>query len=334
MRKRILHLVAVLVVLAAAFASTPPARAEHPAAQPLAVDAKIEIVFPHDARGNVSRVAEAPLVNLEVFLFERGTLNPVPCDLPNTVRLRWTRNGVLPTGQSEQTPAHDLPGFPASQTGQRTIRTVGDKVFPSWVFNDVPIGFPTPGADLALSKTFFFVEVDGADTRSNVWSHSADPRTFFPSQFNPPGVATTAPSVVDGMVQVVFPHSRSGAIQPVSDAPLANIAVEVFTHPMGPSVPLGFNKRVRLLQALNDGFLNPVANSQVLSRTVGTLTFPRWEFNDVDVSAANTPGNKYFFAVKVEGAETHTIIWAHGAEARTIFPQVDVPAKSGLACSR
>src|SRR3990172_507830 len=63
------------------------------------VDARIEVVFPHDEQGNVRPASEATLVNVEVFLFQRGSLNPVSCDFANKVTLRWARN-------NPQIPAH------------------------------------------------------------------------------------------------------------------------------------------------------------------------------------------------------------------------------------
>ncbi|MGH7860837.1 MAG: hypothetical protein ACREOS_01220, partial [Candidatus Dormibacteraceae bacterium] len=90
--------------------------------------------------------------------------------------------------------------------------------------------------------------------------------------------------------------------------------------------------------ALNDGFLTPVkAADQVImvSQTLSTgrrLAWHRWEFNDVDVSAARDPLNKYYFAIQVDGVPTHTTIWAHGAAARTSLPRPDVPTTSGAGC--
>ncbi len=39
------------------------------------------------------------------------------------------------------------------------------------------------------------------------------------------------------------------------------------------------------------------------------------------------PGAKYYFAIRVDGVETHTTIWAHGADERTYPPQADIPAR-------
>jgi hypothetical protein len=62
---------------------------------------------------------------------------------------------------------------------------------------------------------------------------------------------------------------------------------------------------------------------RVVTGTNG-LKFLAWDFNDVDVSAANDPLNRLYFWVTVDGITTYSNIWAHGADARTLFPQPDV----------
>ncbi len=187
---RLLATVALAVVSSAAIPAAQQASAQGPK-----VDAKIEIVWPHDEQGNPAPVATALLVNVEVYLFERGTLNPVRCDFPNDVTLRWARNIHDPRpGVDYLAPAHDLPGWAASAVGQRIIEHVGDKTFPAWVFNDVPTGFDPL---LRGSTTYFFVEVEAVDYRTNVWAHTVDARTNLPDQRRPVSVDGSAPSVVD-----------------------------------------------------------------------------------------------------------------------------------------
>lgn len=308
-----------------------------------AVDARIEIVWPHDEQGQEAPVGTARLVNVEAFLFERGTLNPASCDFPNRVVLRWSRNLASGrAGVSRLVPAHDLPGEPASAVGQRTTRTVGGRTFPVWVFNDVPTGLPTlPG--IAVT-TYFFVEVEGSDARTNVWAHTADVRTFLPEQRPPTmGIGTSAPAVVDALIAIVWPHDEAGNVRPVGAASGVNVGVDLAEHPatggdFWRSIGPGRKRPVRLLRSLNDGpqevvqqLTQPVIRTQQGGDGV-TYSWPRWEFNDVDVAAARDPTNKYYFAVQVDGVPTHTTIWSHGADARTIFPQPDLPARSGANC--
>ena len=44
----------------------------------------------------------------------------------------------------------------------------------------------------------------------------------------------------------------------------------------------------------------------------------------MDVSAARNALNKYYFRALVGNTRTASTIWAHAADARTIFPQPDV----------
>ncbi|TAK32852.1 MAG: hypothetical protein EPO21_14400 [Chloroflexota bacterium] len=304
-----------------------------------AVDARIEVVFPHDEQGNVVPVSQAPLVNVAVFLFDADTRNPVGCDFSNAVTLRWALNLVSIDGTASQVPTlHEVPGIPGtSVVGTRIIRTIDSTVFPVWIFNDVPVPFvQRPDLyDPAASKQFFVVHVDGVDFRTNVWSHGEDPRTFFPAQFQPQTANVPVSSPLDTVIQVVFPHDIQGNVQSVDQAPLANVAVDIFRHPLdgavdAPGLP------IRLWRALNSGVLTDVnisPNGASGGPSPTGLTWLRFVFNNADVSAVQDPNNKYFFTAQVGGIDTDTTIWSHGAEARTIFPVQDVPAGSGARCT-
>ena len=60
----------------------------------------------------------------------------------------------------------------------------------------------------------------------------------------------------------------------------------------------------------------------------GGFSYLVWDFNDVDVSAAQDPLNSIYFWVQVDDVPTYPNVWAHGSDARTIFPDADVPAES------
>lgn len=325
-------------ILAVSLASDARGSLSRASAQP-AVDARIEIVWPHDEEGREASVESSRLVNVEVFLFERGTLNPVSCSFANKVVLRWARN-VLGV-ETVLKPAHDLPDDPGRAVGQRLVRASEGKTFPVWVFNDVPVAQPfIPGAKLQWNTTYFFVEIEGAEARTNVWAHGTDPRTFLswvPGVHGPTRPTDeSAVQAVDAFIAIVWPHDSQGNPRPVREANLVNIGVDLLRHTSQvgkSSVGFGFSGTVWLLRSLNDGLLEPVKPAdEVITETAKfaesrTVVWPRWVFNDVDVSAARDPLNKYYFAVRVDGVETHTTIWAHGADARTYFPQVDIPAR-------
>lgn len=319
-------------------------------AQPPMVDARIEIVWPHDHQGNPD--SAGTLVNVEVDLFERGTLNPVPCTFANQVTLRWAQNwtshvGLTPSGVlipiADASPGSNEAGSPGQfgVRGQRILRQLDGKIFPAWIFNDVPV--EKYGQVGGTVTTYFIVEIEGADYRTNVWAHSPTPNTFLPGRIPPKAVALTPPGIVDALIPIVWPHDSAGNQQPVAQATLVNVGVDLAQHPsdMGhsswTSVDASFNRTVRLLRALNNGYLEPVKPAdQVITMTNPrpdfSIAWPRWVFNNVDVSAARDSSNKYYFAVEVEGIPTHTVIWTHGADARTYFPQRDIPATSGAEC--
>lgn len=339
------------------------ARAQAPAPGPTQpVDAKVELVWPHDPQGNPAPVAQAPLVNVEVYLFRRGTLDPVGCDFPGTPRLHYALNwetygqghGIGGEAEPDEVvgqglEAQFLSRTPQGPTERRITRTAGGEAFPVWVFDDVPIG---PGGPyVSHVTTYFFVDVPGYDARTNVWAHGADPRTFQPNQVLPERVAAGPVAPVEARIQVVWPHDRSGAPAPAGRAPLANVAVDLFRYPYCLSGPQGpgscglsvapdFAPAPELLRSLDAGYLEPVGPAGPAARPASAtldgrpITWPRWELDDVDVSAAASSSQRgtYYFAARVPGVEGHTTIWAHGADARTSFPRRDVPTSSGAGC--
>lgn len=300
-------------------------RVQSPNAAAGMVDAKIELVFPHDQAGRPQPVDKAPLVNVLVYLFEADSLQPVACNLPVEVRLRRASNLVDGAGNAVNVPARYQ-----SPPGQPVLRRSGDKAFPAWVFNDVPVSFfESPGLDPARSKDFFLVEVKGAPYRSNVWAHGADARTYLPAQ-SP--VAAGAFGQAEPSIQVVWPHA-GGRPAPVEQATHVNIGVDLVDPQTRASAPASFPNRVVLLRGLNTGILEPVkaADGVVQVQDAGGA-HPRWVFNNVPVGAARDPVNKYYFVATIEGAGAPAAVWAHGADARTYLPQPDIPYGSGQGC--
>ena len=294
-------------VLRALQAGTPPP----PPPPSGGVDAKIEVVFPHDQAGNLRPVTEAPLVNIQATMFQAGTLQPVPCSEAPTLQL-WRSFNTQPAEMVAQAAAG--------------VAVVDGIAFPSWEFNDVDVS----AAHDPLNKYYFFLRSPGLQGfRSIVWSHGQDARTIFPTQDVPTSVDTQQPTgPLDGKIEIVFPHDAAGNPQPVLQATLVNIAVDVFDHGTLRSVPLDYPGAVRLLRSLNNQPAEVLGQGQRVTTTRGGVTYPQWQFNDVDVSAAQNPLNKYYFRVQLDFPN----VWSHGADARTIFPQKDVPSASGAGC--
>lgn len=139
---------------------------------PAQVDARIQVVWPHNKEGRVAPPESARFVNVAVDLFEHGTLRSVPLDFPadfENLHLHIAQgNGPL------------LPRGPFRL--DRIQTTVNGQSFPRWVFNDVPVD-----PDVAYN---FAVLMDGVEMFPSVWTHAKDARTYMP---NPSAAPTCIP---------------------------------------------------------------------------------------------------------------------------------------------
>ncbi len=265
---------------------------------PASTDARIEIVWPH---GNLP-VSRATQVNVTAALFQHGSATSVNPAFGRTLRLwRALNNGV---GQ-------------VVATGVKRLAQAGDLQYPVWDFNDVDVS----AARDPKNKYYFWVTVDGQRTNTSVWSHGADARTIFPNQDTPASVLDQAPSAVDAKIEIVWPHDNL----PVARASQVNVGVDLFAHGTLQSVPASFSAPVRLYRAINNGPLEEIAAGDRVLQTRNGVTFPTWQFNNVDVSAARDPRNRIYFWVEVGGVTSYSNVWTHGIDARTYFPRQDVP---------
>lgn len=266
---------------------------------PASTDARIEIVWPH---GNLP-VNRATQANVTAALFNHESTTSVNPAFARTVRLwRALNNGV---GQ-------------VVSTGVKRLAQAGSLQYPVWDFNDIDVS----AARDPKNKYYFWVTVDGQRTNPSIWSHGADARTIFPNQDTPTAVLTQAPAAVDAKIEIVWPHDNL----PVAQASQVNVGVDLFGHGTLQSVPTSFNPSVRLYRAVNNGTLEEIATGDRVLQTRNGLTFPTWQFNNVDVSAARDPKNRIYFWVEVAGVQSYSNVWTHGIDARTYFPKQDVPS--------
>lgn len=124
---------------------------------PAAVDARIQILWPHGS----APVAEARLANLSVDLFARGT-----------------RQRLLATATWQ--PAVWLVRAQNNDPGQRVARGAPrwqGATASRWDFNDIDV---SPARDPG-SKLHFWVEIDGLPAHTNFWTHGVDARTYLPN---------------------------------------------------------------------------------------------------------------------------------------------------------
>jgi YVTN family beta-propeller protein len=268
--------------------------------------AKVEIVWPHGGAG----VEGAELANVTAYLFTDDALHVPPCAWEPTVSL-WAAVDAEPAqfvGQGEKRFASD--------SGRR---------FPVWDFTDVDVN----AARDPLHKVSLFVTTDEVPVAHNIWTHAADARTLLPHPAVPTGLVDTVPPAVDARIQIVWPHDNA----PVERAERANITAVLFRHGSREAIPhdLDWQPVVRLYTSLNTD-VGPLEGEGTpgtpRSVTEDGITHLVWDFNDVDVSAAQDPQNKLYFWVQVDDVPTYPSVWAHGTDARTVFPRADVPAES------
>ncbi|MBI2952841.1 MAG: hypothetical protein HYY30_00890 [Chloroflexi bacterium] len=136
----------------------------------------------------------------------------------------------------------------------------------------------------------------------------------------------SAPEVADAKVEIVWPHENAS----VDQAKKVNVSASLFAPGTLLSPPTDWNPTVRLHRALNNEVSQEAAIGQKRLVSTASVTYPVWDFNDIDVADANDPANKYYFTLSVDGVTTFTNVWAHGADARTHFPEMDTPMRSCL----
>jgi hypothetical protein len=133
------------------------------------VDARIQIVWPHDAAGEARDVSDATLANVGVTLFKRGTRLSVPTN--------WQPAGeVRLIGAWNSEVSRPFPIAPVVSTRQS-----GVIAYPVWEFNDVPIDRAREGEN----RLYLWAQVDGVRSYPTVWAHGVDSRTYFPAKDEP-----------------------------------------------------------------------------------------------------------------------------------------------------
>jgi len=265
---------------------------------------RISIVWPHDGHGNPTPVAKSRMVNVSVW-----PSNQVACCQDPGLALLVARDNE---------PAEVVQPYGRVQVIERTVRGI---TFPSVEFNNIPANLAAePGAK------YRFVLMDG----SNVWVHAADPRTIFAQQVVPAGYSEPQPQELDARIQIVWPHDEQGRLRSVAEAPLVNIAVDLFAHGTLNSVPLDYEPEYLRLQVAQGNDALALQRDLLPEKTTYTANgqaFPRWVFNNVPVE----PGRQYHFAPYVvrpnnKGLPSWTFtIWTHAADARTLLPNPEPP---------
>ncbi|HEX9118632.1 MAG TPA: hypothetical protein VGA61_21375 [Anaerolineae bacterium] len=275
-------------------------------ARPARLQAKIEIVWPHDN----APVREANLANITVFLLTDKGKESVPCAAEYTVRL-WR--------------AVNADAARPIALGQKRMFSAGGHSFPAWDFNDVDV---SAGRDPA-NRLVFFATVDGIATRRNIWVHAADARTMFPQADLPKQARSGRPALVEARIEILWPQENL----PLTQAGRANISAYLFDAMTGQALapdPGSWRPTVQLHWAKNSDADRGAGSSAIGKehRVAGAngVIFSAWDFNDIDISAAQDTLNKIHYWVDVEDLPTLPNVWTHGAAAPTLYPRTDLPA--------
>ena len=265
-----------------------------------AVDARIEVLWPH----GWLPVAEATRANLSLRLFRPDSLEPPPCNWQPRVQLWEARDNE-----------------PARLLALAQPRRHGDAYAALWDVNEIDISH----AQQSDARLYYMVRVEGMPTRSTVWTHGADPRTYYPLPLWPQAAAKTMPAQIDARISVVWPHDVAGRLQVVEEAELANVRAALYQSGSLVSVPPAKDLTVRLMGSLDNGVGQNLGIGVMHVISATSFIYPVWDFDNIDVSASRTARSHWTFWVEVEGHVTASNIWVHGLDARTYLPQVDEP---------
>jgi len=133
--------------------------------QPAAVDARIEVVWPHD---NLP-VEEATLANVTGYLFGSGTKLAIPPELEwsPTLRLHQSNNADTETAEAYSSAPIGVSRVITGETGVH---------FLAWDFVNVDVS----AAQDSLNKIYFWLSGDDTHVFPNVWAHGTNTPTIFP----------------------------------------------------------------------------------------------------------------------------------------------------------
>jgi hypothetical protein len=135
------------------------------------VDARIQVVWPHDGQGQYVPPERAPFVNVAVDLFQHGTRRSLAVDAAGSYTVRLLEaEGNGPLGAVDVKTEH-------------VTYTVGARSYPRWVFDDVPV---KPGGQYNFAVSALAAGAKLVSPYSTIWTHAADPRTVLPDPPTPP----------------------------------------------------------------------------------------------------------------------------------------------------
>ncbi|MBI5032215.1 MAG: hypothetical protein HZB51_16920 [Chloroflexi bacterium] len=138
------------------------------------MDARIQIVWPHNAFGTFTPVEYATRVNIGVEVFEHGTRNAVPAD--SSQKFQYTLSLLVATWNN--------PVGPATYSSLVPVQyTVNGQTFTRWNFNDIPV---VPWTQYHFIAGVTPTGSTNMSPYASVWTHAPDARTYLPNPVAPP----------------------------------------------------------------------------------------------------------------------------------------------------
>lgn len=245
-----------------------------------------------------------------------ATLDPLPSAGTIPFQVSWRAVAALPAGARFDVQYKDLTASPEQGGWQPWLTGTGQ--------TSAAFGGETP---VTLDHTYAF-RVRARDAAGNPlgadWLDAPLASTLVVGGDTWP---PRAPEV-DAKIEIVWPQRNA----PVDKADKANVTVAVFRHGGLTSVGPSWTAPLRLWRAIDNGVEELVGTATTRTVKAGSLTYPVWDVNDVDVSAARDPKKKIYFRLSVDGKREATNVWSHASDARTFMPQPDVP--TGVATSK
>lgn len=270
---------------------------------PAQVDARIEIFWPHD----FAPVTSAQKANLGLRLYQDHSLEPPPC--------AWSPNIILWAARDAE---------PLRRLGLADHRDVEGHPFPFWVMNDVDVTW----ANDPEHQLIYMAQVAPglAESHSSVWVHAADARTRLPHPPQPQGLAPAGVTAWDGRILVVWPHDTHGQQVPPDQAPLVNITAALFQRDTLLALDeADLPERLWLVGALDNQVGRRLAVGKPRQVTSNGLRYTVYDFNDIDVRAAQDSNHHWAFWLEASHADLTSNVWIHGSDPRTMAPRVLEP---------
>lgn len=138
------------------------------------LDTRIQLVWPHDERGNFAPVETATRLNVVAEVFEHGSLRAIPPDAAG--KFRYAVSLFVADGNTPIILAS------SSSVTQKTY-TSGGQTYTQWTFNDVPV---QPGRQYHFLAGATPVGRQDIYPYSSIWTHAQDGRTNLPNPQEPP----------------------------------------------------------------------------------------------------------------------------------------------------